>query len=52
MSVSIVQKRLTARSLPNDYLYVLDHIEYILTTMVLKLCLVICLTFKMLASLS
>jgi hypothetical protein len=38
-------------SLPKDYLYILDHIEYILTTTVVRLCLVLCLTFKMLASL-
>ena len=52
VSVSIIQNRLAARSLPKDYLYILDHIEYILTTMVVRLCLVFCLTFKMLASLS
>jgi hypothetical protein len=50
MSVNIIQNRLAARSLPKNYLYILDHIEYILTTTVVRLCLVLCLTFKMLAS--
>jgi len=52
MFVSVIQNRLAARSLPKDYLYILDHIEYILTIMVVRLCSVLCLTFKMLASLS
>jgi hypothetical protein len=52
MSISIIRNRLAARPLPKDYLYILDYNEYILTTMVVRLCLVLCLTFKMLASLS
>ena len=52
MSIIIIWNRLAARFLPKDYLYILDHIEYILTTMVVRLCSVLCLTFKMLAFLS
>jgi hypothetical protein len=41
-----MRNSLVARSLPKDYLYILDHIEYILTTMVVRLCLVLCLPLK------
>ena len=52
MSVSVIWNMLAARFLPKDYMYILDHIEYILTTMIVRLCLALYVTFKMLASLS
>ena len=52
MIVGVVRNRFAAMCLSKYYIHILDHIEYILTSSVARLGLVVCLTFKMLAFLS
>jgi hypothetical protein len=47
-----MQNRLSARTISKDYFYIFDHIEYIITSMFLRLVPVICLTVEMPAFLS
>ena len=52
MTVGVLRNRLAARSLSKYYFHIIDHIEDILTSSVVRLGLVVCLTFKMVAFLS
>ena len=52
MTVGVVWNRFADMCLSKYYFHILDHIEYILTSLVARLDLVVCLTFKMLAFLS
>ena len=52
VTVGVVRNRFAAMCLSKYYFHILDHIEYIHTSLVAQLCLVVCLTFKMIAFLS
>ena len=52
MTVGVVRNRFATMCLSKYYFHIIDYIEYILTSSVARLGLVVCLTFKMLAFLS